>query len=397
MSHFFESMYSSTQGFAVPALEEDVCHPYSLTMVKECIDRLAAQSGSKIARTCRIYLAQHQLNPFEAKEFVRKIAVSPTLDSVDWSELTGGVEFMIFLNFAALYSEDLLDASRQLLGTFLDRFEPDGVSVEHHLIIGRYSQTPFGVHVDDATDRVFHFNLGPARKELQLWPRAEFLSTYAGDQARPVELVSDAGSTVHRMPVNSCFHLPADYYHVGRSLEGVSVVVAMAFSRQSLALQVDGAIKEMENFCHAPNERETYYRHFGATVADGAVAGYAQALAAIGFDGLLAHARARRRSNGSFAEILPFPSPDLTQIPQAYRLSSLCPPQLLESQGSLHIYSGGHHAKLDAPEHIAALRHTLSLPRFDLCQRRLRDDLASGNLATAVLAWLVATNGVVRA
>ena len=247
MSTLLDEIYFDlTNRFAFPAVKQQVAKYFPDTLVKECLDALAALPGSRSARNCRIYVDGRQLGPFEAKEVLGRVSEYPDLASIDWHAALQARSFFIFVNFAALFSEKLYEASRILLGDFCDRFEPDGVSVENHLIIGNYDETPFGVHVDDAADRVLHFNLGPAAKVMSLWPRDEYLARYKDDAARPVRSVDSAKSEAHLMLPGSCFLLPADYYHVARSNEGVSVVVALALTRMSEPKRIQALVSEAQ-------------------------------------------------------------------------------------------------------------------------------------------------------
>ena len=397
MKTLFDAFYQDhTDGFSRPAMQVGVEHPYHAGMVKTCIDGLASSPGSRISKYCRIYQDGRQISPFEAKTWMKKASRHPSFQDIDWHDLTGDAEFMIFINQAALYSEEMIEASRHFLGEFCAQFEPDGVSVVHQIIIGRYSETPFGVHVDDATDRVFHFNIGPGTKEMILWPRQAFLDTHDRDLARPLDKTDRAKSEIWRIPLDGCFFLPADYYHVGRSPDEVTTVVGLEFSRQSFGLQLNAAIAELQALVDVPDASEICFTDFAASTDVGHFTRTSLVLKENGIEHLLEHARARRRSNNHFAEIIPYDRPVLPADPVRYQRSKRSPPQIIKTNGVLHLYSRGHHARLTDAADIAQLEAILSQTDFKLSRNMLRDGLAEKKLALVVLAWLVATGGVVQ-
>lgn len=137
MTAFFSELYDATERFRRPYGENIVTHPYTEKMVKECLDKLASEPDSKISKKCRIYRNGRQLGPFEAKEFIVEASRFPSLASVAWKDLTEGEPFLIFINFAALLSNVLSEASRRFIGDFAQRFEPgnfDGAPSDYRQI-----------------------------------------------------------------------------------------------------------------------------------------------------------------------------------------------------------------------------------------------------------------------
>ncbi|OXS99077.1 hypothetical protein B7H23_12790 [Notoacmeibacter marinus] len=396
MTALFSEFYDATKRFRRPYGESIVTHPYTEAMVKECLDRLANEPDSKISKKCRIYRNGRQLGPFEAKEFIIEVSRFPTLASVAWEELTEGEPFLIFVNFAALLSHELSEASRRFIGDFARRFEPEGISIEHHLIIGKYDETAFGVHIDDATDRVFHFNLGPSAKEMILWPREDYLASYNGDLARPLKSVSTSGSQTHPMPVGGCFFLPADYYHVGRSPHGVSVVVSLALTRQNHKHQMAATLAALDLFANVKESADDYYKDFSSRPDPDAFANVWAKAEEIGFANLLEHARARNRSNNYFIEVSPIDASPLPSEAAWFEIEDASNLQLIDHNGSLNVYSRGHYASLHDPAHIKIFKDAVQTGRFEFSMRHFQDARERGDRGTALLGWLIATKGAAR-
>lgn len=392
MMNFFNNLYNETKRFCQPCEKNYVNHPYTIGMVKECLDKLA---GTKINKSCRIYRDGRQLGTFEAKEFVDTLISYPSLESLNWDEVTGGGSFLIFVNYAALLSNSLSEASRKFISDFSAKFEPDGLYIEHHLIIGKYEETPFGVHIDDATDRVFHFNLGPYEKEMILWPRKEYLATYNG-AARPLSSVSKKGAVTYRMEVGGCFFLPADYYHVGRSSHGVSIVIALALTRPNHRLQMNSALSVLDLFSHVKESAEDYYRSFESRPDPNALSTLWNTAYNIGLEKLLEHARARNRSNNYFVEVSPIDASHLPTEVTTYKITDKSNLQLIEYDGQLHVYSRGHYAFLSEPHHIETFKFAIKTGSFDLSQNLFQDAMLKGDKGTALLGWLIATKGAMR-
>lgn len=387
---FFSQAYDGvTEGFLRPALDKIVSHPYTKEHVFECLKTIASSSQSRITRNCRLYHRGAQINVFEAKCIVERICRNyASLDQVDWDSIFGEGDFLFFINHAALYSVKLLAASRQFVGDFAERFEPGGLSIEHHLIIGRYKETPFGVHLDDPTDRVFHFNLGPSEKRMSLWPREAFIDDYKHDMARPIDQVSFDGSTTYNIPAGSCFFLPANYHHVGASDAGVSILVALAFSRQSESLLLAEALSEMREWIPERLSPHSYYRDFkGETYSPDVLLGAYDDFSLVAAS---QHARAKRKSNGSFTEVHPLIFSPVTELVGNYLLVEDRRPLPVKQGEIIYIYSAGHQAILATPALVSEFYDILRLGAFNIPPL---SGYESTNFmqSVALRAWLVTT------
>lgn len=390
MSTFFDRQFDGpTEYFATPHVTLNAPHPYTDEMVIECLRVIGSSPQSRITRNCRIYVDGALVCPFASRDIVRRIVLSESIREINWSEIFGGHDFLIFINRAALYVPKMLSASKAFVGAFDRRFGRTGISIEHHLIIGHYVETSFGVHIDDPTDRIFHFNLGPHHKTMSLWPRHEFLTAYGGDAARLRRTVDHAEPTTYVMPVGSAFFLPADYHHVGSSQEGVSIVVALAFSRQSESLLLREALHELRQLVPLQIPTANYYRDF---LANAEVGEYELIARYDRVDLTLAHqhAVARRFSNNSFDEIPELKLPTIETTTGNY-IRSDTPIEVVKADEGTYVYSNGHRAFLNSEKQIRDLNHLLAVNEFEIGQ-----DLGFDVGVMALRVWLVATGAARR-
>ncbi len=388
MSTFFDRQFDGpTELFSTPHVALNAPHPYTDDMVAECLTAIGNNAQSRITRNCRIYVDGALMCPFESRDVLRQIAQSGPIREVDWAEVFGGRDFLIFVNRAALYSSKLLSASKAFVGTFDRRFGRSGISIEHHVIIGQYAETSFGVHIDDPTDRVYHFNLGPHSKHMSLWPRQEFLAAYRGDAARLRRTVDHSEPSTYVMPVGSAFFLPADYHHIGSSRDGVSIVVALAFSRQSESLLLREALQELRQLVPSTMPLSRYYRDFVASAdsEDDVIARYDQ----VGLSLAHRHAVARRLSNNSFDEIPELNIPTIEASTGDY-LRVDVPVEIVDAEEGAYVYAGGHRAFVASEKQVQDLSHLLAETGFEI-----GPNLGLDAEALAIRVWLVAT-GVAR-
>ena len=390
MRTFFDEQFDGpTERFSTPHVVPDAPHPYTDDMVLTSLHTIGDSGQSRITRNCRIYVDGAMQCPFASRDLVRRIAENDSLRNVDWSGLFGARDFLIFINRAALYAPEMLAASKAFVGAFDRRFGRSGISIEHHVIIGRYAETSFGVHIDDPTDRVFHFNLGPYAKSMSLWPRREFLAAYDGDVARLRRNVDHAEPTTYAMPPGSSFFLPADYHHVGASEDGVSIVVALAFSRQSESLLLGEALRELREFVPSRTAASDYYRDFAASPEHDegeSLARYDR----VGLHTAHRHALARRLSNNSFDEFVELTLPPIKVAASEYVRIDV-PVEIVEADEGVYVYSSGHRAFLGSKEQIRDLHGLLAADSF-----AIGPDLGLDAEALALRAWLVATGGARR-
>lgn len=392
MMAFFDTLYAAeTDRFSRPATIRTAPHPYNHDMIHECVVALADEPGEKINRDCRIYSSGRQLAPFEAKTVLRTLAKRRSLDSAGWSSVFGDQEFLIFVNRAAQFSSSLRRASLKFLQGFGARFSSPGIEVEHHIILGRYSETAFGVHVDDPQDRVVHFNLGPHPKEMILWPRSDYISRYQGPGARPLSQVSHEGAVRYPMEPGSCFFLPADYYHVGRSADGLSCVVALAFSRVTAHMAIKEAISEAERHLHSSDNESAYWTDFEAATADPVIHELSQVLKHQALQQFHTEAEKRRRSNASFSERVGLSRPD---IPSGSFCIQLIDPSMLIIESTIEqmkVFFGGHTIKIEGGRGKEILDKLSSGGKLAVSGPDLLSEFRLRREEALLITWLMST------
>ncbi|MEG1312702.1 MAG: hypothetical protein RSD40_00130 [Bacilli bacterium] len=389
-NNYFSYIYDRiTENFSRPFIDREVNHPYNNEHVWECLKNIANSPQSRITHNCRLYQRGRQVGIFDAKCKIEQVCNFDSLEMVKWDDVFGKDDFLIFINHAAIYSRDLLEASRQFIGNFTEHFEPYGISIEHHLIIGRYSETPFGVHVDDPTDRVFHFNLGPSEKYIHLWSRKVFMKLYHNDSARPLESVSLEKSESYEIPVGGCFFLPADYHHVGKSIKDVSVVVALAFSRLSESLLLNEALSELKKKFPVKISPLSYYSNFSIEVdsPDKLFEAYDD----FGLTSASLHAVTRRKSNGCFTEVHPLSMISIIELEGYYVLIDNRRPLYIRQNKVLYIYAAGHQIILSKSILIKEFFYILQQKEFSIPPLYGGESLDFMQVI-ALRAWLVMTN-----
>lgn len=384
-------LYSSlTKEFTTPTCVKNVNSPYTLQMVSTVLNAMSDQPGQRLTSHCRVYLDGRRAGPFEAKRFIKNAAKLGVDDEAGWSRVADHKPFLIFINYAALYSGQMFDATRALLGDFLNIFEPDGVSLEHHIIIGHYHETDFGVHVDDAPDRVVHFNLGPNEKEMLLWPRLDFIAEYGPNPTRALDDANVDDATAFPMPAGSSFFLPADFYHVGRSPKGMSVVVALAFSRQTNELQLASVMSEISKAVLPVEDATPYWSNFSHAPSEEQQTQTDALFSQKSYSNWLEHARARSRSNHWMAEIRPLGAPRFPQGDFAIGLGRERP-EFIDEPGVLHLYARGNHIKLTSPDAIQWVSHLRHGGTHRLTSEAVVHGVKRRDPVFLVVAWLVAT------
>ena len=390
MRTFFDEQFDGpTDHFSTPCVVLDAPHPYTGDMVLACLRRIGHNGQSRVTRNCRIYVDGAMLCPFASLDLLRSIAENQAIRDVDWSKLFEGRNFLIFINRAALYAPEMLAASKAFVGAFDRRFGSSGISIEHHVIVGRYAETAFGVHIDDPMDRVFHFNLGPDAKSISMWPRREFLAAYGGDVARLRRNVDHSEPTTYVVPPGSSFFLPADYHHVGSSEGGVSTVVALSFSRQSEGLLLNEALRELRELVPSQTSASDYYLDFTAS-PEGDENNLLARYDRVGLNAAHRHALARRFSNCSFDEILELTLPPIEAAVGEYvRLDARV--EILKADEGVYVYSGGHRAFLRSKEQIRDLHALLTAVGF-----AIGPGLGLGAEEMALRVWLAATGAARR-
>jgi hypothetical protein len=97
--------------------------------------------------------------------------------------------------------------------------------MDTQVFLGTYSQTPFGVHVDDAS--AFHFPV-IGKKRLRFWEDSFVKQTPSLRQARQYEQFS-SNSVVNEATPGEIIYWPSHYWHVGESRGEFAVTWRFAY------------------------------------------------------------------------------------------------------------------------------------------------------------------------
>ena len=226
-----------------------------------------------------------------------------------------------------------------------------------------------------------------------LWPREPFLERYGVNPRRPLDETDRDGSARYEMPVGSCFFLPADYYHVGRSPDGVSVVVAIALSRQSSEEQLAAVHREIKNAIAPIEDLTPYWTDFRRAPSAAQQENICATFARHDYAGWLQHARARACSNGWISEVRPLDAPDIPPGEFDLTINTHTPPQVVNAGDTFHVYARGQHIALADEGAISWTRSLLAGDPVRLSQEKVVTGIKSRDAQMLVAAWLLATGG----
>lgn len=240
MNNIYDIFKKSNQ-FDEPKKFNSSYNPYNIEYINKVLDGILVSSNNKINKNCRIYIDGSLKNPFESLEILNEI-VKKQIENVDWDKLFDGKEFLFFINFAGEFSEDLLNKSKEYFNGYFN--EGDHL-IEHHIIFGKYSQTSFGIHIDDANDRVIHYNIGQSSKTLFLKDFDSYVSKYGESDMYYDKTVLD-GFTKYCIEPGEVFVLPANYYHIGQSPE-VSFNIVLALTKINNITRIEEITKRLKN------------------------------------------------------------------------------------------------------------------------------------------------------
>lgn len=235
-------------GFDIPLVmgPDTLASPYDLEDVARIVAAIAASKEISVFQNLvRVYISDRRLTTFDVQTLMKRIAEADAVRTGDWEALFGADEFMIFVNFAGRFDEAVCRKTSALTKDLMAMFNDGCLFLEHHILIGKYRQTPFGVHIDSPHDRVIHFNLGPNTKSMLLWSIDDYVA-HAGQHA-PLTYDGWKGPPAQEFEIGAGegFVLPFAYYHVGRSMPEPSVSVLLAFSRSDASTYWAAAMDEL--------------------------------------------------------------------------------------------------------------------------------------------------------
>lgn len=251
-----DDLYVETNKFNEPKKFNFEYNPYYIELIEQVLNGVFNESEKKINKNCRIYVDGNLLNPYKSLNLLSEI-INKKLVSINWFNLFKGKDFLFFINFAGEFSEDLLNVSKKY---FKNEFNDGNYIIEHHVIFGKYNQTSFGIHIDDANDRVIHYNVGENDKKLFLKPFSEYVSINGESDMEYNEDILK-GFTLHTINAGEVFVLPADYYHIGQSKE-VSFNIVLALTKINNITRIDEYTKKIKKIISNKSEYDKSRKNF---------------------------------------------------------------------------------------------------------------------------------------
>lgn len=246
-NNLIDDIYNSTKEFSCPKIfdiNSDIVLPNIIDIHELLLNCKMEKSRARLSNI-RLYVNGRRKERFQEKKFLADI---PDLkqDIITWLyQYFGSDEFLLFINFAGGWSDSLLNKNAKITSHYFQNNPPSTVSFENHVIIGRYFQTPFGVHLDDVVDRVIHFNLGPGDKNIILWDPECYLEKTGGYDFKDNYLpIQDCGKQYNFMK-NQGFFLPSNYFHIGQSVNDISICTAIALSKLLPKDIINGILHEL--------------------------------------------------------------------------------------------------------------------------------------------------------
>lgn len=208
-----------------PIVLDERYNPYSKEEVISVLIGVLSSSSNKTPRYFRLYVEGNLINNFESLIILKRV-INTKLNDNELKHLFNGKDFLIFINYAGMYSDSLSRISKNFIKNCFDDFD---CVIEHNIIIGKYDQTAFGIHIDDAGDRVIHFNVGESEKTFLLYDMESYSTKYGfNDQICEPNIEQEMSKFI--LKPRDVFTLPGSYYHVARS-DNISVSVALAVTK----------------------------------------------------------------------------------------------------------------------------------------------------------------------
>ena len=202
-----------------------------LEEVKSVFIGMSNDSYENTSSLVRVYI-----NGLDSAEYVQTVSNLPPTLSESLEEWTYRIfkkeRFCIIVNSANRWSEALSIKVGGFVTPLLKRFPIPQISVDVTLIVGNYTYTPFGIHLDDPHHRTLHLHLGPGKKYFFLWEKDVFRSlTGSEDNYYKPEQISGHRHIFEVSPQDT-FLLPAKYYHVCKT-EEFTVGAAITFTKNT--------------------------------------------------------------------------------------------------------------------------------------------------------------------
>lgn len=393
--NIISEIYKKSSKFNDPYIEDTFSFSdyYCVNDVAQLIANMRGLYSISDLKNIRIYIKNQMLNYFDVRRFLEAI---PTREEgfVEFLEsYFGNKEFLIFINNAGTWSEQILSTSAQLCKKFIESFPKNSLSIEHHIIIGRYSRTPFGVHIDDSDDRVLHINLGPGSKSLSLWDKDDYIN--ANGNAHFVEedtAISHLASSYEFKPGQG-FLLPARFYHIGSSTNEISIGVVLAFTKKNATSIFDQICAEFKKVTASIKLRDFSYDDFElGDINRSFVHAFDECtnIEEISLSDLIEITTLREWSNLCFVEKPILDYSQLLSINSHFLIKEPFSVEQYRDRRGCHFFSRGYGLSISDSVTVQKIEELLADKSFDLCIDK-EGDIRSLNAIDKFKIWLVAT------
>ncbi len=389
-------IYKKSSKFNNPYIEDgfDFLNHYCINDVAQLIINMSHSQFIGDLQNIRIHVNNRLLNYFDRRKFLEAASTNEKNFVEFLDSYFGNEEFLIFINKAGIWSEKILSTSAQLCKDFIKSFPRNSLSIEHHIIIGRYIRTPFGVHMDDSVDRVLHINLGPGSKNLSLWDKDTYVNAngseyYVEDDAAISHLASS-----YEFRAGQGFLLPARFYHIGSSINEISIGVALAFTKKTAGLISNQICTEFKKITASFDEvKGISYDNFELSDVKKL---FVQALdecikvEKISLTDLIEIANLREWSNMCFVERTVLDYSRLQGINGSFSIKKPFSIEQYRDRRGCHFFARGHSLSITDSVTVQKIEDLLSDKSFDLCIDS-ESDIRSLDAVDKFKTWLVAT------
>ncbi len=211
----------------------------------DVLDFLHSIQTEKASANVRVFIDQGRRADYEDGFFKCSINKEDTVTS--WvKRLFKDHKFGIVIGQAEQFNDKVAQKCAQF---FEPIFQKVGLPLGGATItffIGNYGFTPFGVHKDMEEKSIFHFHIGPGKKEMYLWNESDYKEATGttGSFFEPDKIVEKAKK--YTILPYDLFHLPASYYHIGYTDE-LSIGMALVLIDITNKKLTEEAIRIMYN------------------------------------------------------------------------------------------------------------------------------------------------------
>lgn len=208
-----QKILRDTKNFTRPAVYEDFFDE-NLLNDSDIYNLINKVIEKKPKDSIRVYIEGGRRHEYEYKLLKTPIKKEETIQN--WAEnLTEHKDFFILLSQVGSFNDIII---QKLAHHFLPLFEATGIPADGlhvSLILGKYKNTPFGIHQDENRQCVIHYHLGPGIKEMYIWEVEEFRKlTGSYNSSFALEKIKGNAQIFPIKPYN-LFVLPVELYHIG--------------------------------------------------------------------------------------------------------------------------------------------------------------------------------------